>query len=506
MSYTSFAYFVFISVALVPYYLLPRKAQWLVLLVFSYVFYFLAGPKLMLFILCTTLSTWLAGNLVDRIESSEGKRKDKQFKQRLLITACLLLNFGVLYLFKYLNVSIDAANTILGTTFAHFEWVLPLGISFYTFQSVGYLIDVYWKRIQPEKNLFRYALFVSFFPQILQGPIGRYSRLGVQFEKEHDFSLLQIQHGLQRMLWGYFMKFVIADNAGVIVNQISNNYTSYDGAMLLFSVLAYSFQLYGDFAGGMDVVIGTAELFGITLDENFKRPFFAVSITDFWHRWHITLGIWMKDYVFYPLSLTKTFMKLGKNARKKFGRRTGTVVPVAAANIIVFLIVGIWHGAGLKFLVYGLYNGVLISLETLLEPWNKKILQKWKINATSRLWHLFQIIRTFVLVNISWYWDFPINMKQSNYMLRHTITDFRLQSYVDGTLQTLGMGRIGYPALMFGISVLLMKSIREEQGNDVRSDLDQKSLPVRWLVYFGILFAVLILGKYSYGGFIYAQF
>lgn len=205
--------------------------------------------------------------------------------------------FGLLGVLKYTNFIVQNIDQLFHTDFGPFHLLLPIGLSFYTFQSAGYILDVYWNRCEPEKNVFRFALFVSFFPQILQGPIGRFDRLTKTLYAEHEFDWQRIERGVQRIIWGFFKKMLIADTAAVFVDAIFNQYQTYNGIAIL-GVLAYSAQLYADFSGGVDVVIGVAELFGVEMDENFKRPYFAVSITDFWHRWHITLGTWMKDYVF----------------------------------------------------------------------------------------------------------------------------------------------------------------------------------------------------------------
>lgn len=528
MSFTSFAYLVYVAAACVLYYVLPKKFQWMILLVFSYVFYALAGVKLLGFLLFTTLTTWLAGLAIaaeqeHERKSSEFTRKSSQDKsnrgrsalhrQHEIIALVFIANFGVLFVLKYLNFTIDILNplirTISGSDVQHVNWALPLGISFYTFQSLGYVMDVYWKRTEPERNLFRYMLFVSFFPQILQGPIGRHSRLAGQFREKHVFDLVRIEHALQRIAWGYFMKFVIADRAGTAVNQISSSYADYHGFTMVWYILLYSAQLYGDFSGGMDVVIGTAELFGITLDENFKRPYFAVTISDFWHRWHITLGTWMKDYLFYPISLSHWMMRLGKKTRKKFGRKIGSVLPVALANIIVFLAVGMWHGPGIKYLVYGLYNGILIAVEELLQLYTKEWRKKHPGTpsvALQRTRHVLHILLTFFLVNVSWYFDVPADFHASIVCIGNTFRGFTLRTLTDGSLLQLGINQKGYVGLAFGLSVLFIKSVLEENGHDVRAGLDRMVLPVRWFVYLGLIFATLLLGQYSTAGFIYANF
>lgn len=493
MSFTSMTYLLFVAGAAVVYYGIPKKLrryQYLVLLIFSCIFYLSNGPKLIAFLLFTTLTTYgFARGLdtlafkrkqTDRSDREGRKRLDK--KRRILLVTCLVLNFGVLFFLKYLPMQ---------------SVILPLGISFYTFQAMGYLIDVYWGKYPAERKLSRFLLFLSFFPQILQGPIGRYDRLMPQLvsTEGHSFDLRRAEHAAQRMLWGYFLKFVIADRAGLAVQMVTDNYLNYSGTWYVVTALMYSLQLYGDFAGGMDVVIGTAELFGITLDENFRRPYFSVSITDFWHRWHITLGTWMKDYVFYPLSISRAMRNLGKHARRKIGKKGSVILQATIVNLVVFLVVGIWHGKGAKYLVYGLYNGVIISLEAIFNTMRA---------SKKKPVHLLQILITFLLVNISWFWDFPPTFSQGNYMLWHSLTDFHISELNGSMFAAFGFSS---RTLLAAVAVLFVKSILEERGVDVREAIDHTCRPVRWLLYYALLFGVLVFGVNGVaGGFIYAQF
>jgi len=504
MSFLSAEFLLFTAAIAVLYYLVPKKIQWIILLLASWIFYAFAGPKLLVFLLFTSFSTYACGLFLSAAELSASDRKQKKSRKKLLIAGTLLLNFGVLFVLKYMNF-------VIGNFFPDrtpVNWILPLGISFYTFQSAGYILDVYWKRTKAEKNFFRFALFVSFFPQLLQGPIGRHSRLSQQLYAPHAFDLTRLEHGVQRMLWGYFQKFILADRAGIAVTEIFTNHTKYGGITNIAGVLLYSVQLYADFAGGMDVVLGVAEIFGITLDENFRQPFFSVSITDFWHRWHITLGTWMKDYLFYPMSLSKWMGRFGKWTRKKFGKRTGRVLPIAFANIVVFLVVGIWHGSGWKYIVYGLYNGILIALANLLEPLWESMFHVTHINPKSRAMHLWRILRTFVLVNISWFFDVPDSLKTGLSMIKGCLTGFTFSVLTDGTFLNLGLKKQDYLILLFGILTVFIVSLLREKGHDIRSDIDKKSLPVRWALYLFLFFSIPLLGMNNVagGGFIYARF
>lgn len=501
-------FLIFVGIAVIGYYLIPKRFQWIWLLIFSYIYYASSGIKILFFLLYTTITTYGTGRLLDRVNHKELPRNEAKSRKRRILIGCLLLNFGMLAVLKYTNFAIENVNAIFHAGISFQKLILPLGISFYTFQSMGYIIDVYWGKYEAEKNPFRFALFVSFFPQLLQGPIGRFDRLARQLYEQHSFDLLKAQYALQLMLWGFFKKLVLADRAAVVVNQVFQNYTQYSGVTNIVAVLMYSIQLYMDFSGGMDVVMGVAALFGVELDQNFKRPYFATSITDFWHRWHITLGTWMKDYIFYPVSLSKWMGKFGKWSKKAFGKKTGRVVPICVANIIVFLVVGIWHGAAWKYIAYGLYNGLIIAVSSLLAPLYRKGFEKFHINPKSGAWHVVQILRTFLLVNISWYFDMAVSLSAAFAMMKSTVTGFSLATLTDGSLMMLGLDKLDYMILAMGCLVVFLISFLKERGIQIRESLGRKPLVIRWAVYGMLVFGIPMFGYVmtTTGGFIYAQF
>lgn len=508
MSLISMEFLIFVGIAVIGYYLIPKRFQWIWLLIFSYIYYASSGIKILFFLLYTTITTYGTGRLLDRVNHKELPRNEAKSRKRRILIGCLLLNFGMLAVLKYTNFAIENVNAIFHAGISFQKLILPLGISFYTFQSMGYIIDVYWGKYEAEKNPFRFALFVSFFPQLLQGPIGRFDRLARQLYEQHSFDLLKAQYALQLMLWGFFKKLVLADRAAVVVNQVFQNYTQYSGVTNIVAVLMYSIQLYMDFSGGMDVVMGAAALFGVELDQNFKRPYFATSITDFWHRWHITLGTWMKDYIFYPVSLSKWMGKFGKWSKKAFGKKTGRVVPICVANIIVFLVVGIWHGAAWKYIAYGLYNGLIIAISSLLAPLYCKGFEKFHINPKSGAWHVVQILRTFLLVNISWYFDMAVSLSAAFAMMKSTVTGFSLATLTDGSLMMLGLDKLDYMILAMGCLVAFLISFLKEKGIQIRESLGRKPLVIRWAVYGMLVFGIPMFGYVmtTTGGFIYAQF
>ena len=499
MDLTTLKFLILVALAVLGYYLVPKRMQWIWLLGAGYVYYAMCDTAFVKYMVFTTLTTYAAGLLLGRVRS-KGSRK-------AVMILCLLLNFGMLGFLKYSNFIIEIFNGLAHRNISLLVLVAPLGISFYTFQSMGYVLDVYWKRIEPDKNPFRLALFVSFFPQIMQGPIGRYSRLANQLYESHRFDIVRTEQAMFRILWGFFKKLVIADTAAVFVAPLFDDFQTYSGCAIL-AVLFYAIQLYADFSGGIDVVIGIGMLFGIEMDENFRQPYFSISIGDFWHRWHITLGAWMKDYLFYPVTLSGWMKKIGKGAKKVFGKKIGRALPICLANIIVFFVVGIWHGPEWKYIIYGLYNGLIIGISGMLtdnfRSWKKKL----GINDKGKPWHLFMILRTFILVLISFYFDRAANVSDAFAMMKNSVTQFDPGQLLTITSESGQTALQMILIILAGLVPLLIHSIQKERGVDTLSAISARPAPVRILLFLALFFVLGLIGEMPSltGGFIYAQF
>ena len=382
MLITSYSFLAFAGGLLLLYYLIPKRAQWGLLLAASYLFYAFSGIKYLAYILATTVVTYLIGckigdlrdhqdaflkehkALLSREEKKDYKANIKKKQQRWLIAA-LLFNFGILAVIKYGNFVITNVAGLFGVTSEDpfLRLALPLGISFYTFQTTGYLIDLFRAEYKPERNFFKFSLFVSFFPQLIQGPISRFAELSKDLFTPHDYNSQQVAFGLQRMLYGYFKKMVIADR---IINGLSTIYgdpATYTGTYAFVGMLFYAINLYMDFSGGIDIVIGLAQAMGITLPENFKRPYFAVSLKDYWHRWHISLCNWFKDYLFYPISTSPKLLALSKKWKAAGREGLARRFTVYLGTTTVWLSTGIWHGASWNFILWGVLYGVLLMIE-----------------------------------------------------------------------------------------------------------------------------------------------
>ena len=541
MSYTSAGFLLFVAVTAAVYFLLPaKKYQWVVLLAASYFFYLYASFRGAAYILVTTITTWggtlLLGRMIrvseevlrekkgewDR-ETRKRWKKAAERKKRLVAAAILLVNFGILAILKYYNFGVTSLGSLLGLELSRFtrELFLPLGISFYTFQSMGYVIDVCRERAEPERNLGKVALFVSFFPQIVQGPVSAWGDLAHQLWEEHSFDFTRCKFACELILWGLFKKLVIADRALVAVNAVMGNgeiLTLYNGTTLTFSLLLYALQLYMDFSGGIDISRGVAQLMGIDLTQNFRQPFFAVSVSDFWRRWHISLGAWMKNYLFYPLALSDsaldTTLKLQQTrfGRTKAGAYIVQVLPSCFASLVVFLVVGIWHGAEWKCVVYGLYNGVVIAAATLLEPVFKWQNGKLGIAPGSKGLRLFRILRTFVLTLLGFTADLTPDVRTIPGLLKKMITDQHPGAAYAEIRDKLGLLKVDYILLAAGVAVVFLVGLSRERHPDVslRSRLEARSYFVRGGLIFLCAAAVIVFGVYGWMyntmDFVYMQF
>ena len=541
MLFTSYKFIGFVILLVALYYVLPKKAKWPLLLLGSYVFYYFAGWKFLFYILAVTVITYVAGLLisknkartdlviehmkaadkagkalngpVDKASRKEYKEKQKKTRRRIMgigITIALL----ILAVVKYTNFTIYNINGVLSAFHApkrinFLTIALPMGISFYTFQAVGYVIDVYRDRHEAQKNFFKYALFVSFFPQLVQGPISRYGDLSKELFTPHRFHGRTVERGLQRVIWGYFKKLVIADRILPAVNTMIDTPENFKGAYVFMVMMFYALELYADFTGGIDITIGIAEMLGIPVKENFERPFFSKNIAEYWRRWHITMGPWFTDYIFYPISVSGPMLKLGKWSRKHLPEHMGKRLPVYVASFVVWFTTGIWHGASWNFIVWGLGNFVVIMISQELEPLYAKFHKKVNTDG-STVYKSFQIGRTILLMSalrlFDCYRDVPLTFKMFGTMF----TTWNWKIVGNGALLQLGIGRADYVILALGTLLMFTVSMLARSGS-VRDKMEKK-LPfaARWGIFAVLLLIIIVFGAYGLGydasQFIYNQF
>lgn len=524
MTYTSFVFFiVYFGITYLLYTVFPLKAKWCVLLGGSAVFYLVAAKGHVECIILSALLIWAAGMFIQKLndrfkEKKKGigkeerkklKNKYKNYKSAVL-AVCVLLNLAILLVSKYFNFFGGTLNRIFDASIPEMNIIQPMGISFYTLQAISYITDVYRGRYPACKNPFRIGLYLSFMLTVVEGPVARYDQLGVQLNECKKFSFRDFSFGAQRIVWGLFKKIVIADRASELVNNVFGNHENYGGIIVITAVLFYTLQLYCEFSGVMDVVIGFGEMMGIKLPENFSRPFFAKSINEFWQRWHITLGAWLRDYIFYPVSLSRPFMKLTKSARGKFNPYYANLIPTSVALFFVWFANGLWHGAGWKYIFYGLYYYGLMMLGLFLEPVSAKLCEKLRINRKSKGFHIFQMLRTFVIVNIGMLVFRANGLRAAFSMFVSIFTDFSFSVIRPGSKNGLGLDLKDYAVVIIGTIIVFAVGVLKEKNIDIRQRISEFKLPVKFIIYLLAVFAVIIFGAYgdNYGAvdLIYANF
>jgi D-alanyl-lipoteichoic acid acyltransferase DltB (MBOAT superfamily) len=508
------------------YFLAPKRFQWMILLAASYLFYLYSDIRLIGYLLFSTLSSFIGGHIVyrknvaiDADPAEEAKAKLTRDK-KIVVVLALVSNFGILAYFKHLDALLGYLNNLFGVTGVDFSFdkislILPLGISFYTFQTMGYLIDVYRGEFAPDKNFARYALFVSFFPQLIQGPISRYSELAHQLYAPHRFDIIRVKHGMLLMLWGFFKKLVIADRIAIITGSILDMEDP-RGMYVVVLGVAYSFQIYADFSGGVDIARGAAQILGINLPHNFLRPYFAQTMPEYWRRWHVTLNNWWRDYIFYPVAFSNTFRNIGRYFRARGKNKTAKYLPVYTATMIVRVVNALWHGASMKFLANGFFNGLVIILGMQLEPAFAKLAALCRLNTESFAWQLVRIVRTFFLVTVARFITVPSRFLLAVSMSLSLGDIFRPGSgagyniLYNGDLFHATFNYRVWGVLFACMAVWFVADVLNEKGIVVRQALEKRPVAVQWAATLLLVGAVAMFGvygpEYSSSAFIYQQF
>lgn len=468
MIYTSFEFYLLVITLVAAYYILPLRIRWFTLLAGNFIFYWLFYRTGWWILLSTIIISWMIAIGISRFQGIYKKLS-------------LFLGIAVIVLPWLL---IKNGNFFLNDLMHRQEsfWIVPLGISFYTLQVISYLVDVYEEKIEPQKNLAKYALFVSFFPQLVQGPIPRYAQLEPQLVKGNIFDEKKVIRGASFIIYGFFLKLVIADKAAVIVNMVFDNYPAYSGCYIWLASFLYSIQLYADFLACTTLARGTALLFGIELMDNFRQPYLADSVKDFWRRWHISLSSWLRDYIYIPL---------GGNRKGKFRKQINL--------LLTFLFSGLWHGAGVKYIAWGGIHAFYQIGEELISGRKKVKIGKWGRRTL-----------TFLMVNFAWIIFRAESLRTGISMLKHMVTDLNPWILFNDRIFTLGLGWKEIAVLIAAIIILFYIDQKHEKGFDFSEAIMQKSIPFRWLIYIGAIIGIIILGTYGYGfnaqDFIYGGF
>lgn len=495
MLFNSIQFLCFFPAVVLCYFIIPHRLRSFFLLIASYYFYMCWDPKYALLMAASTIITYLSGLLLGRYEEASGERRAKK---KWVVFASLFLNLSILFFFKYFNFAAESIKDILaviGVEIAQprFDVVLPVGISFYTFQALSYTMDVYRKEIPPEKNFINYALFVSFFPQLVAGPIERSKNLIHQIHEKHTFEWERVQSGLRLMLFGYFQKLVLADRLAILVDQVYNHWQVYQGFEIALATVFFAFQIYCDFGSYSNIAIGAARVMGFRLMDNFDTPYFSLSVAEFWRRWHISLSSWFRDYLYIPLG----------------GSRKGKLRTYFNV-MVVFLVSGLWHGASWHFVVWGGLNGLFQVVGSITKPLRDGVVEKFHIDRGAFSHKLFSGVVTFLLVDFAWLFFRADSFAVGLGMIHRMFMIHNPWIFTDGTLFTLGLDAKDFNVLLAAFVIFLFFSICRYRGISVGRALSRQGLWFKYLAYLAGIFFVLIYGvygpAYDANAFIYFQF
>lgn len=496
MLFNSIDFLIFFPIVVLLYYCIPHKFRYIWLLISSYYFYMCWNVKYALLLLLSTAITYASGLLITWFRN--GNQKKHVFAGKIVVATSFTVNIAILFFFKYFEFLLDNLQKVLGMVNIQvqvpaFSLLLPVGISFYIFQALGYTMDVYRGEVKAETNFFRYAVFVSFFPQLVAGPIERSKNLLEQFKERHVFQFDNVRKNLFLMGWGFFCKMVIADRIAILVDTVYGDYTTYGGWYLIVASVLFAFQVYCDFAGYSTIAMGAAGVMGFRLMENFNAPYCAISVPDFWKRWHISLTSWFRDYLYIPL---------GGNRKGKWRKYLN--------KLLVFLVSGLWHGAQWSYVVWGGLNGLFIVLSELMLPikqWLKKM-TGWREEAATN--KILQAIGTFLLVDFTWIFFRAPGTKDALKIIQSMFSVKNFDIFFNESLYTLGLDRKNFMVMIISIIVLLIVDVCHNKKICIWEWLQKQNLWFRWLIYILLAEAILLFGIWGVGydkaAFLYFQF
>lgn len=498
MLFNSIEFLFFFPIVVLVYFILPKRIKQYWLLISSYFFYMCWNVRYAALIFFSTVVTYFSGIILDKIKQYMWNDCRKLKYEKLVVACGFSLNLLVLFYFKYINFVFDIVNSLFRAIHLElyvpaFDIILPVGISFYTFQALSYTMDVYRGEINAERNFFRYALFVSFFPQLVAGPIERSKNLLKQLEEPKKFNVEMAENGILLMLWGYFLKIVLADRIAIFVDTVYSEYTVYAGWYLIVATMLFAIQIYCDFYGYSVIAMGAASILGIHLMENFNAPYLSTSVAEFWRRWHISLTSWLKDYLYIPLGGGRK-----GNARKYLNK------------LCVFLVSGLWHGAEMSFVIWGGINGLYQIIGEVLKPARDKIVSLLHLNRETLGHKLLQMTGTFLLVDFSWIFFRAKKLEDAFEIIKQMFCIHNPWILFDSSLYNCGLDIKNFELMLICICILFfadccrMKKIRIREIVS-KQDSWFKCIFVASVTWFVITFGV--WGSvYSEANFIYFQF
>lgn len=504
MNITSVSFLVFIAIILVVYFAIEAKFQWMVLLAASLYFYFSNVPAFtFIYIAVTVVSIYFSTQIFE----------NNKYNKKLILVSTVLLNLGILAVLKYTGLALNIISYFSKISMGKINFVAPLAISFYTLQIISYTLDCYWGIVKPEKNILKLLLYTIYFPQMISGPISRYSDLGNSIFNTHKFEYERFTRGLRRIGFGLVKKLLIATRFKIAADPFFNDPDAFSGIWIWVGMALFTFELYADFSGCMDIVIGLSDCMGIDMKENFKSPLMSKTVKEFWQRWHISLGAWLRDYIMNPLLKSNLFIKISKKSKKFFGKKTviGKNLPVYLAMLVVWICMGIWHGESIKYIIgEGIWFWLILVIGNLTEPFFKKSILKLKF-ANNKILDILRVIRTFILVCVGQLFFRADSFTAGIRMLKLGFTKHRYLNIIPVLIEhhvgtsTLG----GYLVVSwFLLSVVLMIAVDRLIYNGINPymEIGKKSAVFRWSIYWFIVFGVVFTIYGEQADFIYAGF
>lgn len=509
MNLSSFTFLAFLVVFILIYFIIPKKIQWIFLLLSSLLFMFYQNIHFIAIacVLSTLIIAYISAIFVEKYKDS------KKGLWSCIIGVLLVLT--PLILFKYINfigINIEYISHLFGGDYIWYTITtdVPIGISYYTLIMIGYIIDVYRKTCKAQTNILKCALFMCYFPQLTSGPVTRYSEEHSLF-KPHKFNYYTFTNGLIRILWGFFKILVISSRASIFVNGVYNDIVHYNGFYIVIAALLFTIQLYTNFSGSIDIIMGVSEIIGIELPENFQQPFFSKSITEFWRRWHISLGDWLRDFIFYPLLKSNIIQGMTKKLKSKLGKKWGKRIPIYIAMFILWTVIGIWHGGSYNYLIAtGWIQFVYLVIEDISEPWMKKITAKLVINRDKFVYKIIRCMKTYIMFSFALIFFRAENISSAIAIIKNIFITWNPYVLYDRTsLFIVSLDKMDFVVMILSIFVLFVVEWLQRTRN-VRESLSRRNIIIRWTLLYTLIFVILIFGSYGPGysttEFIYQQF
>ena len=514
-TYSFWGYFaLFLPAVVLIYTLTPVKHRYLVLLFSGWFFLFTASGFLFLILILESLFTWKTALFIQKVNDDDSlKRKEKGEKKKRIVTFGAVSLILVLFILKYLDFTFDSISRLLnafsiGAAWTPLNLIAPLGISYFTLEAISYITDVYRENLTAEPDFTKVALYMGFFPKLAEGPITRFSEVSGTLFSGSSVTYDNLTAGYQRILLGLFKKLMIADHLAPAVD-IVYNWDEKAGSVALFGAIIFTVQEYMDFAGTIDIVIGSARIFGVTLSENFRQPFFAKNASDFWHRWHITLGTFFRDYIFYPISVNKGVMKFTKKVKNVFGPEASRLTAPSIAIFCVWITNGVWHGPKWTYIFYGMYYFVLIFIENIVEKPFLSLIGKLKMTEASFPVRAFRSVKLFFIVIFGEMFFRAESLSRGFYMFGSIFTKFNMEEIIDH-FGDFGMDFHDYVFTAISFLLIMALGIMKEMNVPLKEWFDRRPLPMRWAFWYAVMMSIVIFGAYGSGydaaGMLYAKF